>query len=102
MIRSILKQQKISLNKFQKIAVKLQYEYFGITGGQGLFSTIKQAMAGITPFITLKPSIKKFPSDWCSIITQISTQPTSVTQLVLELPSYAGYSGACKLGEGRV
>ena len=42
MIRSILKQQKLSLNKSQKIVGKLQYASFGIPGGQGLFSPIHQ------------------------------------------------------------
>ena len=59
MIRSILKQEKLSLNKFQKISGKLQHAYFGMPGVRGLISPIQQAVNGITAFVILKPSIKK-------------------------------------------
>ena len=70
--------------------------------GQGLFVPIRQAMAVITPFIILKPSIKTFLSDWRIIVTKLSAQPTSVIQIVQELSSYIGYSDACKIGSGGV
>ena len=73
-IRSILKQEKISLNKFQKIAEKIQHAPFGMPVGQGLFIPIQQAMADIPPLIIFKPSIKKWLSDWHSIVTQLSVQ----------------------------
>ena len=82
MIRSILKRQNISLNKSQKIAGKLQHASFGMPGSQGIFSPIHQEMAGIPPFIIIKPSIKTFLRGLRSIITQLSTQPTLGLQLV--------------------
>ena len=81
-IRPNLKQQKKSLNKFQKISRKLHHASFGMPGGWGFFNPTQQAMEGITPFIILEPSIKKFLRDWRSIVAQLSTQPTSVLQLV--------------------
>ena len=101
-IRSILKQEKISLNNYQKISGKLQHSSFGMPEGRGLFGPIQKSMAGITSFIILKPSIKIFLNDWRSIVTQLSAQPTSVLQIVQELPSYVGYSDVCKLGAGGV
>ena len=68
-------------------------------GGRGISSYIQQYMAGIPPLIILKPSIKTFLSDRRSIVTQLSAQPTSVLQLVQELPSYVGYRNAFNLGE---
>ena len=67
-----MKQENISLNKFQKIAGNLQHAYFGMTGGRGLFSLIQQSVDRIPPFIILKSSIKTFLSDWRSIVTQVS------------------------------
>ena len=55
--------------KVPKIAVNIQYASFGIPGGQGIFRSIQQAMAVIPPLIILKPYIKTFLSDWCSIVT---------------------------------
>ena len=81
-ILSILKQEKISLNKFQKLVSKLQHASFGMPIGRGLFIPIHQAMVGIPPLIILKPSIKKALTDWRSILTQISAQPTSVLHIV--------------------
>ena len=69
-----------------KIAGKLQHAYFGMPGIRGLFRPIQKSMDGIPLFIILKPSIKKVLSGWHSIVTQISTQPTSVLQLVQYLP----------------
>ena len=61
-------------------------------GGRGLFSLIQHVIFGITPFIILKPSIKKVLSYWPIVVTQLSAQPTSVLHIVQELPSYVGYS----------
>jgi hypothetical protein len=99
-IRSILKQQKISLNKFQQIAGKLQHASFGMTGGKGLFSPLQRALIGNPPFVHLTPALKQTLSYWRNIVRQIAKQPTSVLQLVMELPSFIGYSDACKLGAG--
>ena len=66
--------------------------------GRGLSKPIQQAMAGIPPFIILKPSIKKVLSYWRSVVTQLSSQPTSVLQIVQYFPLYVGYSDSCKLG----
>ena len=95
-----MKQENISLNKFQKIARKLQHASFGMPGGRGVFNPIQHAIVGITLFVILKTSIKKLIIDWRIIVTQLSTQPTSFLQLVQELPSYISYSDAFKLGAG--
>ena len=71
-------------------------------GGRGIFTPIQQAMVDIPPFIMPKNSIKKFLSDWRRIVAQLYDQPTSVLQLVQELPSYVVYSDVCKLEEGGV
>ena len=91
-IRSIIKQQQISINKCQKIAGKLQHASFGIPSSRCLFIPIQQEMPCNHPFIILKSSIKKNLSNWRSIVKKISTQPTSVLRLVQELRSCVGYS----------
>ena len=97
-IRSILKQQKFSLNNFQKMAANPQHVSFGMHGGQGLIRPIKKSMQSIPPFIIHQ----KVLSDWRIIVTQLSTHLTSVIQLVQGLTSYVGYSDACKIGAGGV
>ena len=101
-ICKILKKKSISLNKFQKIAGKLQHASFGIPGGKGLFSPLQMALHGSPQFITITDTLKSIFTDWKYIINYMKNNLTSVQQLVPKYPSYLGYSDACKLGAGGV
>jgi hypothetical protein len=100
MIQKMLKMNRPSLNKCQKLAGKLQHASFGLLGGKGLFSPIQMAMTGNPEFIPLSTELKHCLKDWQMIIWSMEAHPTSVQQLVNNYPSYIGYSDACCLGEG--
>ena len=85
-INKILKMKRSSLNKYQKIAGKLQHASFGIPDGRSLFSPIQQAMAHSPEFINLTPELKNILSDWKYIISFLKRHPTSVLQLVKNYP----------------
>ena len=100
LLNSTLKLKRASLNKFQKIAGKLQHASFGIPSGKGLFSPIQMAMKGDPDFIPISAELTIILVDWRYIIKYLKTHPTSVSQLVKEYPSYIGYTDACRLGAG--
>jgi hypothetical protein len=102
LIRKILKSKRISLNKFQKLAGKLQHASFGIPGGAGLFSPIQMAMAHSPDFINITNELVIILEDWRYMIQFLEKHPTSVMQLVIDYPNYIGYSDSCGIGTGGV
>jgi hypothetical protein len=102
LIKEIIKKPAISLKKFQRIAGKLQHASMGIPGGSGLFSPLQQAMAGDPKYIKIDKYIKTALQDWRTIIHYLKHNPTSVKQLVADIPDIVQYSDACKLGAGGV
>jgi hypothetical protein len=102
LIKTILKKNRTSLTKFQSLAGKLQHASYGLPGGKGLFSPLQMAMTGSPPFINLTKDIKAVLKDWQHLIAHMNNNPTSVLQLVVNLPDYIAYSDACKLGAGGV
>ena len=100
MIKKLLKAERTSLQKFQKLAGKLQHASYGMPGGVGLFSPIQMAMKGNPNFIILTPELKHILDDWRFMIRLMESSPTSVLQLVTNYPDYVGYSDACGIGVG--
>ena len=100
LIKTISKLQRPSLNKYQKLAGKLQHASFGIPSGKSLFSPIQQAMRGNPKFIPLTEDLKFILQDWKYMIQFMKKHPSSVLQLILNWPDYLGHSDACKLGAG--
>jgi hypothetical protein len=101
-INNILKTKRVSLNKFQKLAGKLQHASFGIPGGSGLFSPIQMAMTGNPDFINITKEIQIILRDWRYMIQFLAKNPTSVLQLTVEIPNFLGYSDSCKIGTGGI
>ena len=102
LLNSVLKMKRASLNKFQKLAGKLQHASFGIPKGRSLFSPIQMAMGGNPDFITVTIELRIILEDWRYIIKYLKNNPTSVSQLVVHPPNYIGYTDACGLGAGGV
>jgi hypothetical protein len=100
LIRGMLKMKRPSLNKYQKLAGKLQHASLGLPGGKGLFSPIQLAMQGNPEFVPLTNTLKQCLKDWQAIIRHMEKQPTSVLQLVKDYPAYIGYSDSCGIGTG--
>ena len=101
-IKKVRKTKRVSLNKFQKLAGRLQHASFGIPGGAGLFSPIQQAMKMNPPFINISAELDQALQDWRYMINHLKHHPTHVSQLVHDYPHYLGYSDACGLGAGGV
>jgi hypothetical protein len=102
LIKAIITSKRVSLNKFQKLAGKLQHASFGIPGGTSLFSPIQKSMANNPDFINISTELITILEDWRYIIQHLIKTPTSVLQLVTEYPHYLGYSDACGIGAGGV
>ena len=102
LITRVAYQKKCPLQKFQKVAGKLQHASFAIPGGKGLFSPIYRALRGTPPYITITPLLKSALLDWRTIIHQFSTTPSSVRLLIPQMPHFLQYTDACFLGCGGV
>ena len=50
-MRKLLKKHRVTLNKFQKLAGKLQHASMGISGGRSLFTPIDMAISRNPYFI---------------------------------------------------
>jgi hypothetical protein len=100
LIRGMLKMKRPSLNKYQKLAGKLQHASLGLPGGKGLFSPIQIAMQGNPEFVPLTCVLKQCLKDWQAIIRHMEKNPTSVLQLVKDYPAFIGYSDSCGIGTG--
>ena len=99
-IRKMLQKKRPSLNRYQRLAGKLQHASYGLPGGRGFFSPIQMAMVGDPEFINLTPALKECLKDWQIVIRHMEKNPTSVLQLVTDYPSYIGYSDSCGIGTG--
>jgi hypothetical protein len=99
-IRKLLQLKRPSLNKYQKIAGKLQHASFGLPAGVALFSPIQMAMKNNPSFIDLTDDLRQTFLDWKFIIQHMKRTPTSVLQLMQNYPDYLGHSDSCGLGTG--
>jgi hypothetical protein len=102
LIKHIISLKRVSLNKFQKLAGKLQHASFGIPGGTGLFSPIQRAMANNPDFINITKDLIVILEDWRYMVQFMIKHPTSVSQLIVEYPNYIGYSDSCGIGTGGI
>jgi hypothetical protein len=102
LIKHIINLKRVSLNKFQKLAGKLQHASFGIPGGTGLFSPIQKAMSNNPDFINITKDLVIILEDWRYMVQFMIKHPTSVSQLTVEYPNYLGYSDSCGIGTGGV
>ena len=100
LIKKMTKINRPSLNKYQKLAGKLQHASLGIPCGKALFSPIQMAMAGDPKFVPLTDELKQTLLDWKCIIQHMKQHPSSVLQLVCNYPDYIGHSDSCRLGAG--
>jgi hypothetical protein len=96
----MLQKKRPSLNRYHRLAGKLQHASYGLPGGQGFFSPIQMAMVGDPEFINLTPALKECLKDWQIVIRHMDKNPTSILQLVTDYPSYIGYSDSCGIGTG--
>ena len=94
------KKRCVTLDKFQKLAGKLQHTSMGIPGGRSLFTPIGMAISGNPYFISITPTLHQCLEDWHCLIQCMAKTPTSVLQLIADAPTYISYTDACRLGAG--
>jgi hypothetical protein len=98
-----LKQNKVHLNNFQKLAGTLHHTAYGMPGGRGLFNLLWKAMAQCTNrWVKVSTEIRNILNDFKWLFAEIANKPINVTQLVPTLPNLHGYCDACKWGAGGV
>ena len=102
LIRQVSRLKYCPLEKFQKLAGKLQNASFGIPGGRGLFSQIHMAMKGVPANVKLTAPLLQTLADWRTFVQILAKSPTSVRLLVPDYPHLLQYTDACKLGTGGV
>jgi len=90
------------LQRYQKLAGRLQHASFGIPGGKSLFTPIDMAMKGNPESIPLTPLLHQTLQDWRTMVRHLASHPTSVLQLVSAPLHYISYTDACGLGAGGV
>lgn len=96
------RQQRMPLNKWQKMAGSLMHASFGLVGGKAMFSPIWKAMEGSPKFIQFNPALLECLKDWKYILKNMMKNPTDISLLVAEYPHYTAYLDACGLGAGGV
>ena len=94
----LLKNIRVALNKFQKLAGKLQHVSLGIPSGRSLFAPLDMEMRGDTYFITITPNLLQCLEDLQCLVQLMAKGHTSVMQLVMRPPSYISYTDAWNLG----
>ena len=101
-LRQLRKSNRASLNRFQRVAGRLQHAAMGMPGGKALFTPIDMAMKGDPEYITLTPVLRQCLEDWQYFINHMKRNPTSVLQLVCHSPHYINYTDSCGLGTGGI
>ena len=102
LIQKLLKNRRVMLNKFQKLADKSQHASMGIPGERILFTPINMSISGNPDFILITPTLRQCLEDWSCLIQCTAKTPTSVLQLIVAAPTYISYTNACRLGAGVV
>ena len=90
------------LNKFQKLADKLQNASMEIPVGRSLFTPIDMAISGNPYCSFIAPTLRQWLKDWLCLIQCMAKKPTSVLQLIVAAPTYISYTDVCRLGAGGV
>ena len=101
-IRKLLKQQKIPLQKLQKMQGKLIHASLGMPGGKGLMSPIYSATKSNPTSVKMTTNLKQCLKDWKEIIKHLAARPTSVLELAPDDPKYIGYVDASGTAVGGV
>ena len=58
------KKLRVALTEYQKLAVKLQYEYLAIPSGISLFTPLDMATKGDPDFVSITPVLRKYLEYW--------------------------------------
>ena len=73
-----------------KLAGRIQHTYFGIPGGEGLFSPIQVSLKGKRQWLSIIHDQTQHIQDWEEIIKHMGRHTTQVRQMVKNLPHYIG------------
>ena len=101
-IHNMITTKAVKLKDLQKFQGKLIHASLGVPGGKGLMSPIYEATKQEREHVKLNYNLKQCISDWAILIQQVASRPTSVKELVPQLPNFVGYVDASKQGVGGV
>ena len=78
LICKLLKQKRVALNQFQKLASKLQHTLLALPSGRSLFTPLDMAMRNDQDFINMDDTLHQCVEDWRCLVKCMAREPTLV------------------------
>ena len=98
-MQKLRKARKVSRHKSKKLVDIIFHISSGIPGDWGVFTPIWKALSDTASnYITLTPILKQVIANYKKLLWIVVSCPTSMTQPVLNKPTYLGYYDAYKYG----
>jgi hypothetical protein len=103
-IHTVLRRKTVPLKTLQMLVGKLRHASVILPAAKGFFTPLNRAMRGNPKTVSLSSSseVRAALKDLISLMKMLSTCPTHVTELVADMPHYAGYHDAAAEGAGGV
>ncbi len=103
-MHTVLWRKRVPLKKLQMLVGKLRHASIILPAAKGFFSPINDAMQGSPKLIGLGADleVRGALKDLISLMHLLSSRPTHVRELVLDMPHHAGYHDAVAEGAGGV
>ena len=101
-MQNMIKKKAATLQQFQELQGKLIHASLGIPNGRGLLSAIYRATINEPKIITITKVISQCLKDWIFLLSEMIKKPTSILQLVPQLPEHLGYVDSSKQAVGGV
>jgi hypothetical protein len=103
-MHTLLWHKTVPLKKLQMLVGKLRHALIILPVAKGFFSLINDAMGGSPKLtgISADSEVRGALKDLISLVHLLSSQPTHICELVLDMPHHAGYHNATAEGAGGV
>jgi hypothetical protein len=103
-VKSILKKKRVPLKRFRSLAGRLQHAAQILPAAKAFFTPLNNALKGTPAFIGLgrHSEVRHAILDFATVIRDLASRPTQVTELVQQDLDYVGYCDASAFGAGGV
>jgi hypothetical protein len=103
-IKKVLRKQRVPLKRFRSLAGRLQHAARILPAARAFFTPLNNALRGLPPFIGLSRhgEVRHTLLDIATIIRDLSSRPTHVSELIQGPLDYVGYCDASAFGAGGV
>jgi hypothetical protein len=100
----ILRRKSVPLKTLQEVVRKIRHASIILPAACGFLSPINAAMRGSPKSVGLgaKSKLQAALKDMCTFLSLLSSQPTHVRELVLDMPHYVGYHDVAAAGLGGI